>query len=103
MTPMAAFGPPFRPYRRREIILSGGNMKSMFIFGASLLASFAVAQSASTTYSVQDLGLLGGGPAAPYFMSGNGLIAGAAETASNQSHASVWFMGFKLDLATPGL
>jgi probable HAF family extracellular repeat protein len=78
-------------------------MKSMFIFGASLFASLAVAQTAHTTYSVQDLGLLGGSPAAPYFMSGNGLIAGAASTANNQSHASVWFMGFKLDLATPGL
>lgn len=78
-------------------------MKSMFIIGASLLASFAVAQSASTTYSVQDLGLLGGAPGAPYFMASNGLIAGAAGTANNQSHATVWFMGFKLDLATPGL
>jgi probable HAF family extracellular repeat protein len=78
-------------------------MKSMLIAGASLIASLASAQSAHTTYSVLDLGPLGGGPAAPYFMTGNGLIAGAAETASNQSHASVWFMGFQLDLSTPGL
>jgi probable HAF family extracellular repeat protein len=78
-------------------------MKLMLITGASLLASLAMAQSAHTTYSVLDLGLLGGGPGEPYFMANNGLIAGAAETASNQSHAAVWFMGFKLDLATPGL
>jgi probable HAF family extracellular repeat protein len=79
-------------------------MKSMLIFGASLLASFAMAQSASTTYSVQDLGLLGNaGPGSPNHMTSNGLIAGAAETANNQSHASIWFMGFTLDLSTPGL
>jgi probable HAF family extracellular repeat protein len=100
---MAAFSPAFRLYRRREIILSGGNMKSMFIFGASLMTSLAMAQSATTTYSVQDLGVLGGAPGSPYFMANNGLIAGAAGTANNQSHAAVWFMGFKLDLATPGL
>ncbi len=78
-------------------------MKSMLIFGASLMTSLAVAQSAATTYSVQDLGLAGGAPGAPYFMTGNGLIAGAAGTANNQSHAAVWFMGFQLDLATSGL
>jgi probable HAF family extracellular repeat protein len=100
---MAAFGLPFRLYRRQEIVLSGGNMKSMLIFGASLMTSLAVAQSAATTYSVQDLGLAGGAPGAPYFMTGNGLIAGAAGTANNQSHAAVWFMGFQLDLATSGL
>src|ERR1700693_1238589 len=105
MTPMAAFGSPFRLYRRQEIILSGrngGNMKSMFIFGASLITSLAMAQSAHT-YSVQDLGLVGGTPGEPYFIANNGLSAGAAGTANNQSHATVWFMGFKLDLATPGL
>jgi len=78
-------------------------MKSMFIFGASLLTSLAMAQTARTTYSVLDLGPLGGGPGAPYFMANNGLIAGEAATANNQAHAAVWFMGFKLDLATPGL
>ena len=78
-------------------------MKSMFIIAASLLASFATAQTTGATYSVQDLGLVGGAPGTPYFMSGNGLIAGAAVTPNNQSHATVWFMGFKLDLTTPGL
>jgi probable HAF family extracellular repeat protein len=67
------------------------------------MTSLAMAQTAATTYSVQDLGVLGGTPGSPYFMSSNGLIAGAAVTANNQSHATVWFMGFKLDLATPGL
>lgn len=78
-------------------------MKSMFIFGASLMTTLAMAQSPTTTYSVQDLGLLGGTPGAPYFMANDGLVAGAAGTTNNQSHAAVWFMGFKLDLATPGL
>jgi hypothetical protein len=36
-------------------------------------------------------------------MTGNGLIAGSAAIANNQSHAAVWFVGFHLDLATPGL
>src|ERR1700722_14147042 len=101
MTPMAAFSVPFRLYRRQEIILLGGNMKTILITGVSLMASLAMAQS--TTYSVQDLGVPGASPVAPYFMTGNGLIAGAATTASNQSHAAVWFMGFQLDLSTPGL
>jgi probable HAF family extracellular repeat protein len=100
---MAAFSSPFRLYRRQEIILPGGNMKSMFIFGASVITSLAMAQSASTTYSVQDLGVAGGAPGAPYFMTSNGLIAGAAGTANHQSHAAVWFMGFTLDLSTTGL
>jgi probable HAF family extracellular repeat protein len=103
MTPVAAFGSPFRLYRRQEIILSGGNMKPMLIAGASLITSLAMAQNAGTTYSVQDLGLLGGSPGSPYFMANNGPIAGAAGAANNQSHAAVWFMGFKLDLGTPGL
>src|SRR5580698_2345179 len=77
-------------------------MKLMFIFGASLMASVAMAQSAKT-YAIQDLGVLGGSPGTPYFMSSNGLIAGAAVGANKQSHATVWFMGFKLDLGTPAL
>ena len=76
-------------------------MKSMLITGVSLMTSLAMAQS--TTYSIQDLGVPGASPVAPYFMTANGLIAGAAAVANNQSHAAVWFMGFKLDLATPGL
>jgi probable HAF family extracellular repeat protein len=75
-------------------------MKSLFIAGVSLIASLAAAQS---TYSVQDLGPVGGGLGSPYFMSNNGLVAGAATTATNQSHATVWFLGFKLDLASSGL
>jgi probable HAF family extracellular repeat protein len=77
-------------------------MKSMFIFGASLMTSVAMAQSAGTTYSVQDLGIVGGA-GSPNFMSSNGLIAGAVQTANNQSHAAVWFLGFQLDLSTPGI
>jgi probable HAF family extracellular repeat protein len=100
---MAAFSSPFRLYRRQEIILQGGNMKTMLIAGVSLMTSLAMAQSTGTTYSVQDLGIAGGSPVAPYFMTTNGLIAGAAATANNQSHAAVWFMGFHLDLSTPGL
>jgi hypothetical protein len=62
ITPMAAFSAPFRLYRRQEIILPGGNMRSMFIFGAgTLLAALALAQS---HYTVTDLGTLGG-PGSP--------------------------------------
>ena len=78
-------------------------MKRMLITSMSLMASLAMAQNAHTTYSVVDLGPLGGAPGTAYFMSGNGLIAGAADTADKQSHATVWFMGFKVDLAIPGL
>ena len=36
-------------------------------------------------------------------MASNGLIDVAAVTPNNQSHAVVWYMGFNLDLSTPGL
>jgi probable HAF family extracellular repeat protein len=103
MTPMAAFSSRFRLYRRQEIILSGGNMKMSLIASLGLMASLVMAQSAHRTYSVLDLGPLGGSPGQPNFISNNGLIAGATVGANNQSHAAVWFMGFKIDLATPGL
>jgi len=103
MTPMAAFAARFRLFRRQEIILPGGNMKSMLTASVALMASFAIAQSKSPTYSVLDLGPVGGAPGQPYFITNNELIAGGAVTANNQSHAAVWFMGFNLDLATPGL
>jgi probable HAF family extracellular repeat protein len=99
---MAGFGSGFRLFSRQEIILEGGNMKSMLITGVSLIASLAMAQTAGTTYSVQDLGVIGGSGGVN-FMSSNGLIAGSAVGANNQSHATVWFMGFKLDLGTPAL
>jgi probable HAF family extracellular repeat protein len=100
---MAGFGPPFRLYRRQEIILSGGNMKSMLIAGLSMFTSLAFAQSTGPTYSAVDLGPLGVSPGSPYFIANNGLIAGAAGTSDNQSHAAAWFVGLKADLATAGL
>jgi uncharacterized membrane protein len=63
----------------------------------------AVAQSSRLAYSVLDLGPVGGAPGAPYFTANNGLVAGAAGTPENQSHAEVWFLGLRLDVATPGL
>ena len=60
-------------------------MKTMLIAGVSLMTSLAMAQSTGTTYSVQDLGIAGGSPVAPYFMTTNGLIAGAAATADRKS------------------
>lgn len=78
-------------------------MKASLIASLGLMASLAMAQSARTTYSILDLGPLGGAPGQPNHISNNGLIAGAAVTADNKSHASVWFMGFRIDLATPGL
>jgi probable HAF family extracellular repeat protein len=78
-------------------------MKSILIATVGLMASFAIAQNARTTYSVLDLGPLGGAPGAPNHIANNGLIAGAVVTADNKSHAEVWFLGLKFDIATPGL
>jgi hypothetical protein len=78
-------------------------MKSTLIMGMSLMASFAIAQSTRPAYAVMDLGPVGGPPGTPYFIANNGLIAGAAGDAGNQSHAEIWFLGLKFDLATPGL
>ncbi len=77
-------------------------MKLMMI-GVSLMASFASAQSTKPSYAVMDLGPLGGPPATPYSIANNELIAGAAGTADNKSHAEIWFLGLKFDLGTPGL
>ena len=75
-------------------------MKSMFIFGASLITSLAMAQTRAYRLFGSGSRPAGRGlPRSAYFMTSNGLIAGAADTADNQSHAAVWFMGFKLDLA----
>lgn len=78
-------------------------MKSMLMLSTCLAASVGMAQSNKTTYAVMDLGPLGGSPGTPYHIANNGLIAGAAGTADNKSHAEIWFMGMKFDLGTPGL
>jgi probable HAF family extracellular repeat protein len=71
------------------------------IVAAAFLAAAAKAQTAHPGYSVQDLGVVGGSPGQPYVITNNGLIGGTAATATNQMHATVWFMGFKADLGVP--
>jgi probable HAF family extracellular repeat protein len=97
-------GSPFRLYRRQEIILPGGNMKSMFIFVAStLLAALAGAQP---QYTVTDLGTLGG-PGTnsnPFGLSAIGWASGSSNSVANgPQHAFLWY-GFGLlnDLGTLG-
>jgi probable HAF family extracellular repeat protein len=80
-------------------------MKSLMtsIAAAGLLATAIMAQTSHTSYSVLDLGPVGGAPGQPYFVTNNSLIAGATVVPGNKMHATVWFMGFKLDLGAPGL
>jgi probable HAF family extracellular repeat protein len=80
-------------------------MKSLMtsIAAAGLLATAGMAQTSHPSYSIQDLGAVGGAPGAPNVIKDNGLIVGAAATVDNKMHAAVWFMGFKADLGTPAL
>src|SRR5579872_6078291 len=80
-------------------------MKSFMsaVAAAGLLAAVAMAQTSHLNYDILDLGVVGGTPGQPYVIANNGLIAGAADTASSQSHAAVWFIGMKFDLGVPGL
>jgi probable HAF family extracellular repeat protein len=99
---------------------AGGNMKSTIstrIIAATFFTLLAIpaqtiAQEQSTTqedtptrahYTIVDLGKLGNPPGQPYFITSNGLIAGAAAIPDGAMHAALWYMGLKFDIGTPGL
>jgi probable HAF family extracellular repeat protein len=54
-------------------------------------------------YTVTDLGKVGPPPGQAFFVTNNGLIAGAAATPAGVLHAVVWFNKLKLDIGKPGL
>jgi probable HAF family extracellular repeat protein len=60
-------------------------------------------EAAPGSYSVIDLGVVGGPPGGPYVISNNGLVSGAAATNDGRMHAALWFEGLKLDIGIPGL
>jgi probable HAF family extracellular repeat protein len=54
-------------------------------------------------YKIVDLGPVGIPPGAPYDITNNGLIAGAAPTREGAMHAVLWFNRVKIDIGKPGL
>jgi probable HAF family extracellular repeat protein len=74
------------------------------IAAGSLLAALAMAQPSRTPrYAVHDLGPVGNPPGQLFFMTNNGLIAGAAAISNSTMHAALWYKGVKIDIGTPGL
>ena len=71
------------------------------IAASSLFAAFAMAQTPS--YTVTDLGAVGGTPGQAFYVAPNGLIAGAAAAPNGAMNAMLWYKKLKLDIAKPGL
>src|ERR1022692_283271 len=71
------------------------------IAASSLFAAFAMAQTPS--YTVTDLGAVGGTPGQAFYVAPNGLIAGAAAAPNGAMNAMLWYKKWKLDIAKPGL
>ncbi|HEY2012592.1 MAG TPA: hypothetical protein VGH38_03775 [Bryobacteraceae bacterium] len=74
------------------------------IAAGSLLAAFALAQPGKRGYTVTDLGNLGNvPPGQQFFISANGLIAGATSPDGTAMHATVWYKGQSVDLGKAGV
>lgn len=71
------------------------------IAAGSLLAALAMAQAPS--YSVADLGPVGGTPGQAFYVAPNGLIAGAAAAQDGAMKAMLWYKKLKMDIGKPGL
>jgi probable HAF family extracellular repeat protein len=81
-------------------------MKSILtlIASASLLATFAPAQTPHATYTVTDLGTAPGGTfSQATFVNNNGFVAGIAAIAGGAQHGYLWYEGLKGDIGIPGL
>ena len=74
------------------------------IAAGSLLAAFALAQRGNPGYTVIDLGGVGNvPPGQQFFISANGLIAGASSPDGTGMHATVWYKGQSIDLGKAGV
>ena len=71
------------------------------IAAGCLLAALATAQTPS--YTITDLGTVGGPPGQPYFITNNGLASGAAAIPDGRMHAVLWYKGQKVDIGALGL
>ena len=70
------------------------------LLAGSLFATIALAQAPH--YSLTDLGVVGSSPGQPFTIATNGLIAGASGVSGDRTHATLWYQGRSLDIATPG-
>jgi probable HAF family extracellular repeat protein len=72
---------------------------SRLMAAGSLFAALLAAQAPH--YSVTDLGAVGPG-GQPFYVTNNGLVAGAAANSSGGYHAVFWYRGLKSDVGTLG-
>jgi probable HAF family extracellular repeat protein len=66
-----------------------------------LLASAAL-YGQGPSYTVTDLGPVGGPPGQPFVIKNNGLIVGGAAVSDTSWHATLWFSGIQFDIAGNG-
>lgn len=71
------------------------------IMAGALLSTLAMAQPAPR-YTVTDLGLVGGPPGQPFFITNDGLISEGVAVSDTALHAMLWFHGMKFDLTKTG-
>lgn len=55
------------------------------------------------SYTVTDLGPVGGTPGQPFFISHSSMVSGSASGSDRSEHAVLWYKGLKGDIGTPGL
>ncbi len=83
------------------VLVAGGDIGSPEPAGAGLAS--AEMYALPPTYTITDLGTLGGSYSEAVFVRNDGLAAGTASPADNTLHAVLWHNGQMGDLSTPGL
>ena len=73
-------------------------LMSIVTFGLS-----AAISTAQTSYTVTDLGAVGGTPGQAYVIANDGLVAGASASPQGTMRAVLSYKGQRIDLGTPGL
>ena len=88
-------------------------MKSRMLFmGGAALFSAALASSSlsayedrseTRSYTIKDLGTLGGSTSMAFSVNNSGVVSGTAGFASGITHATLWYRNTVFDIGTPGL
>ena len=90
--------------KRRLVSVATAVLAVATVASGGLLAGPAAraATAASPTFTIKDLGTLGGQNSYANAINNSGQVVGSSETASGQTHAFVWSNGTMTDLGTLG-